>query len=142
MAAGHCPPLFSGWSEGRANSHVYHAVRDFADKSAACAASPDYVKFQAVIKSAASAASLRGGRASGRLDHGLFFAIFGCTSGQKMIRQSSKSRTLLRCKRQLSVQEDSALRLPHWALTQFVQEPHWPDNVLAVPEKTIISFSI
>ena len=34
------------------------AVREFANKSAASAASPDYVKFQAVIKSAASAASL------------------------------------------------------------------------------------
>ena len=33
------------------------AVREFANKSAASAASPDYVKFQAVIKSAASAAS-------------------------------------------------------------------------------------
>ena len=40
-------------------------------KLAASAASPDYIKFQAMIKSAASAASLRGGRASGRLDHGL-----------------------------------------------------------------------
>ena len=48
------------------------AVREFANKSAASAASPDYVKFKAVIKSAASAASLRGGRASGRLDHGVF----------------------------------------------------------------------
>ena len=34
-----------------------NAVREFANKSAASAASPDYVKFQAVIKSAASAAS-------------------------------------------------------------------------------------
>ena len=59
------------------------AVREFANKSAASAASPDYVKFQAVIKSAATAASLSGGRASGRLDHGLFFAIFGRASGQK-----------------------------------------------------------
>ena len=33
------------------------AVREFANKSAASAASRDYVKFQAVIKSAASAAS-------------------------------------------------------------------------------------
>ena len=41
------------------------AVQEFANKSAASAASRDYVKFQAVIKSAASAASLRGGRASG-----------------------------------------------------------------------------
>ena len=43
---------------------------DTRSGSVASAASPDYVKFQAVIKSAASAASLRGGRASGRLDHG------------------------------------------------------------------------
>ena len=61
-----------------------NAVREFANKSAASAASLDYVKFQAVIKSAASAASLRGGRASGRLDHGYLFAIFGRASGQKI----------------------------------------------------------
>ena len=53
-------------------SQISIAVREFVNKSAASAASPEYVKFQAVIKSAASAASLRGGRASGRLDHGLF----------------------------------------------------------------------
>ena len=53
------------------------------NKWAASAASPDYVNFQAVIKSAASAASLRGGRASGRLDHGFLFAISGRASGQK-----------------------------------------------------------
>ena len=35
-----------------------NAVRESANKSAASAASKDYVKFQAVIKSAASAASL------------------------------------------------------------------------------------
>ena len=70
------------------------AVREFANKSAASAASPDYVKFQAVIKSAASAASFHGGRASGRLDHGFFFAIFGRASGQKNSKKSSKSRTL------------------------------------------------
>ena len=63
------------------------------NKSAACAASGDYVKFQAVIKSAASAASLRGGRASGRLDHGLFFAIFGRASGQKIFKKIAKYRT-------------------------------------------------
>ena len=48
------------------------AVREFVIRSAASAASPDYVEFQAVIKSAASTASLRGGRASGRLNHGYF----------------------------------------------------------------------
>ena len=61
-----------------------YAVREFANKSAASAASLDYVKFQAVIKSAASAASPPGGRASGRLDHGFFGAISGRASGQKI----------------------------------------------------------
>ena len=51
---------------------MYYGVRESVNKSAASAASLDYVKFQAVIKSAARAASLRGGRASGRLDHGCF----------------------------------------------------------------------
>ena len=37
-----------------------NAVREFANKSAASAASPDSVKFQAVIKPTASAASLYG----------------------------------------------------------------------------------
>ena len=36
---------------------IFNAVREFVNKWAASAASPDYVKFQAVIKSAASAAS-------------------------------------------------------------------------------------
>ena len=61
-------------------------AREFVNKSAASAASPDYVKFQAVIKSAASAASLHGGRASGRLDHSVFFAIFGRASGQQITK--------------------------------------------------------
>ena len=39
-----------------------NAVREFANKSAASAASPDSVKFQAVIKPTASAASLEGRR--------------------------------------------------------------------------------
>ena len=64
------------------HNESFLAVRESLNKSAASAASPDYVKFQAVIKSAASAASLPGGRASGRLHHG-FFAIFGRASGQK-----------------------------------------------------------
>ena len=62
-------------------------VREFANKSAASAASLDYVgKNQAVIKSAASAASLREGRASGQLDHGFVFAILGRASDQKIAR--------------------------------------------------------
>ena len=50
-----------------------NVVRESANKLAAGAAPLDYVKLQAVIKLAATAASLRGGRASGRLDHGHFF---------------------------------------------------------------------
>ena len=57
-------------------------------RSRASVAAEDYVKFQAVIKWAACAASLRGGRASGRLDHGFFFAIFGRASGQKIFKIS------------------------------------------------------
>ena len=64
------------------------AVREFVNKSAASAASLDYVKFQAVIKSAASAASLRGGRASGRLDHDFFFAILARPKNSKKILKS------------------------------------------------------
>ena len=69
----------SGTSSGR--RHLLYAVREFANKLAASAASPDYVKLQVVIKSAASTASLRGGHASGRLDHGFFCAFFGRASG-------------------------------------------------------------
>ena len=65
-----------------------HTVRECVKKSAACAASPGYVRFQAVIKSAASAASLHGGRARGRLDHGFLLAIFGRASSQKIIKIS------------------------------------------------------
>ena len=61
------------------------------NKSAASAASLDSVKFQAVIKSAASAASLPGGRASGRLDHIFFFALFGRASGPKITRTVQNS---------------------------------------------------
>ena len=46
-------------------AHPFLAVRECVNKSAASAPSLDYVKFQAVIKSAASTASSRGGRASG-----------------------------------------------------------------------------
>ena len=66
------------------------------NKSAASAASLDYVKFQAVIKSAASAASLRGGRASGRLDRGFFCAIVGRASAQKIVKISDSVSTVPR----------------------------------------------
>ena len=49
--------------------------RESVNKSAASAASLDYVKNQAVIKSAAGAASLHEGRPSGRLAHGVFVGI-------------------------------------------------------------------
>ena len=67
-------PSQPGPSERDSDAHCFSsgAVRESANKSAASAASPDYIKFQAVIKLAAPAASLRGGRASGRLDHGVF----------------------------------------------------------------------
>ena len=69
-----------------------NAVREFANKSAASAASPDYAKFRAVIKSAASAASLCGGRASGRLDHGFFVQFLAALAAKKQ----SKARTLVK----------------------------------------------
>ena len=77
------------WCE---NSQV--AVREFANKSAASAASGDYVKFQAVIKSAASAASLCGGRARGRLDHGFLGAIFGRASAPKNSKKVKEQLTV------------------------------------------------
>ena len=64
-----------------------YGTRKFDNKSAASAASLNYVKFQAVIKSAARAAS-SGGRASGRLEHGFLFAILGRASGLKIVETS------------------------------------------------------
>ena len=55
-----------------AASTAKYWAKGAVNKLAASAASPDYVKVQAEIKSAASAASLRGGRASGRLDQDVF----------------------------------------------------------------------
>ena len=66
------------------------AVREFANESAASAASPVYIKFQAVIKSAASAASLRGGRASGRLDHGFFSHFLAALAAKKYVLVQKK----------------------------------------------------
>ena len=48
-----------------------HGVREFVNKSAASAASPDYVKYQAVLKRTAGAAFPEGGCANTRLDRGL-----------------------------------------------------------------------
>ena len=54
------------------------------NKSAVSAASLDYVHFQAVIKSAASADSLRGGHASRRLDDGPSFSqLLGALAPKK-----------------------------------------------------------
>ena len=61
-----------------------YRVREFATKSAASAASPDYEKIQAVIKSAASAAYPRGGRASGPLDH-VFLQFLDALAPQKIV---------------------------------------------------------
>ena len=69
-------------------SDYNNTVRELVNESAASTASLDYVKFQAVIKSAASAALLRGGRASGRMDHGFLLSIFGCASSQKIVKIS------------------------------------------------------
>ena len=66
--------LSSSWSPLYVQNGSFHADQASGNKLAASTASLDCVKFQAVIKSAACAASLRGGRASGRLDHA-FFAI-------------------------------------------------------------------
>ena len=61
-------------------------------KSAASATSLDYVKFQAVMQSAASEASLRGGCASIQLDHVyVFFATCSRTSDQRIVKISDSA---------------------------------------------------
>ena len=65
---------------------VVYAVREFVRKLAASAASLDYVKFQAVIKSAASQ-PLWGGCASGRLGP-LENQFLDRASSQKLIKIS------------------------------------------------------
>ena len=52
-------------------------------KSWVLAQPPGLPEIQAVIKSAASATSPQGGRASGQPDHRLLFAVLGCASGPK-----------------------------------------------------------
>ena len=81
LQVGSVPPGFN--PPEQVVAFILAAVREFANKSAASAASPDSVKFQAVIKSAASAASLRGGRASGRLDHGFFLQFLAALAAKK-----------------------------------------------------------
>ena len=68
-----------------------NGVRESANKSTASTASPDYVKIQAAIKSAASAASLRRGRTSSRLDHGFFFVQFFCALAPNKIVKNSQN---------------------------------------------------
>ena len=70
----------------------YRTLSEAVKKSAASAASLEYVKFQAVIKPAASAASLRGGRARGRLGHGYFFQFLAALKAKNI----QKSQTLLK----------------------------------------------
>ena len=90
-------------------------AREFVNKSAASAASPDYVKFQAVIKSAASAASLHGGRASSGLDHGLFFRF--------LVALAAKiGQNLVLC----------IWWLPGWSQQEGYSEEGGPATVLAV----------
>ena len=64
------------------------AARKILEKSLASAASPDSVKLQAVIKSAASAASLRRGRAGDRHFHGIFVAIVGRARSKTLVKTS------------------------------------------------------
>ena len=78
------------------DGNVFCAVRESVNKSAASAASRDYLKFQAVIKSAASPASLRGGRASGQLDH-VFFCKSWPLARPTICKKYTKSRTLFPC---------------------------------------------
>ena len=82
-------PRGGGRTHGRTHARRNNQLRAqpsgemHENKSAASAASPDYVRVQAVIKSAASTASLHGGRASGRLDHGLFRTFFAAQAAKK-----------------------------------------------------------
>ena len=80
-----CPSSLAGEAEPRCCVPTLTVLLmiEFADKSAASAAFPDYERFQAVIKSAASAASLRGGCASGRLDNCYFFSQFSAALAAK-----------------------------------------------------------
>ena len=79
--------FFTIWGgPGLGELELFAGVRKFVNKSAVSAASLGYVKFQAVIKLAASAASLRGGRASGRLDHGYFFAISSAAKKSQILK--------------------------------------------------------
>ena len=75
--------LARAYSQTEGFQHTQNGVQESVNKSAASAASPDYANFQAVIKSAASAASLRGGRASGRLDHGFFLQLLAALAAKK-----------------------------------------------------------
>ena len=59
------------------------AVREFVNKSAANVASVDSLKFQALIKSAASAASLGEAALVANWITAFFFKILGCASSQK-----------------------------------------------------------
>ena len=73
----------NGASKPKLVQSAHFAVRESVDKSAASAASPDYVKFQAVIKSAASAASHRGGRLAADLIMACFLQFLAALAAKK-----------------------------------------------------------
>ena len=104
-------------------SHVHPrqlvlAVRESANKSAASAAFLDSVKSQAMIKSADSAASLRGDRASGRLDRSLpSFPLTGACPASLGSYLSPTSQHLDLQQHQ-SLQHEYLLDLPPWTLFQ------------------------
>ena len=64
-------------------SGYFGAVREFVNKSAASAASLDYVKFQAVIKLAASAVSLAEAALAVDLITALFLQLLAVLAAQK-----------------------------------------------------------
>ena len=63
--------------------NICNGVREFMNQSAASAASPDYVKFQAVIKSAASAASLAEAALAADLITAFFSQILATLAAKK-----------------------------------------------------------
>ena len=64
-----------------------NAVREFVNKSAASTASLDYVKFQAVIKSAASAASLLEAALAADWITAFFSQFLGALAPKKIVKK-------------------------------------------------------
>ena len=74
-----------------AASAAKNCEKEVVNQSAATAASPDYVKFQAVIKSAASAASLDGGRASSQLHRGFLSQFLAALAANNIAKKCLKN---------------------------------------------------